>query len=286
MEVISIPLSELDPMKFMFSEKKTKSWNFKNKKTGKQQSGSKTYVELYYEKPGQKLCFVINDVKSFNGIQSTDNFKRGFMSINLKEDKLKEIEKYFDTPVFNLAFQNRKELLKNARNVTQPAEMRVLYHGIVTPGKEKKDSPGEKWDDQLTCSVNMKKKGQQPVVDENSCVIEDLEGRPYAWSTLDGKPLKEVAIEVDQVVFGDNIKVQGTYRLIVPEGQEAPKVTTKRRMEQQKKRPHSDVESGSGDDHKANPPALENVSAPPVAAATAPVASDVKEPASKKPRVA
>lgn len=281
-EVISIPLNELDPSKFMFSEKKSNSWNFKDKKTGKQRTGSKTYVELYYDKPGQKLSFVLNDVKSFNGIQTTDNFKRGFMSVNLKKEKSEQVRAFVDTPVFNLAFQYRNDLIKGGNKINAPAEMRIIYDGVVVEGKDKPDGSGEKWDDQLTCTVPMKKKGQQPIVDDNLCTVEDLEGRPYAWSAIEGKNLKEVAVEVDKVVFADKIRIQGTYRLIVPEDKAAAKVTTKRRLEQ-KKRPHSEMEAGSGAEDSgksSNPPPLENASG-----ANKPSAGgEAKEPANKKAR--
>jgi len=251
-EIVSVDLTDLDPSKFMFSEKKTQNWDFPGK-NGKQCKGSKNFVEVYYEKPGQKLCFILKDVKSFNGIQVTDNFKKSFMSITMKEDMVKLVEKYLDTPICNLLLEHKDKLLKDSKKIKDLGGLRILYDGIIKQGKDKADNPGQKWDDQMTCTVYMKKKQNQVVVDDGSCVIEDLQMRPYAWTNLDGKLLKEVAVEVEKITFGDKIKIQGVYRLIVPDGEDKPKITSKRRMEQaqqqkqQKKRTHSELDH-SGDD--------------------------------------
>lgn len=234
-EIIAVPINELEPEKFFFSEKKTKTWNFKDQQ-GKQQSGSQTYVELYYEKPGQKLCFLLENVRTYNGIQTTSNVKRGFMSVNLKDDHVKLLRQYVEQPVFQLSYANREVLLPGGKKIKHPAEMKIIFEGIIKEGKEKKDNPDEKWDDQLTCNVPMRKKGQQPVVDDNLCTVEDLDGRDYAWTAIESKTLKEVAVEVEKVVFKKGaIRIHGTYRMIVPEDQAKPKVTSKRRLQQRKR---------------------------------------------------
>jgi len=250
MEVVAIPITELEPSKFMFSEKKSRTWSFVDDK-GKPRAGSETYVEVYYDQPGQKLCFLMEDLKSFNGVQTGKNAKKGFMSLTLKADKSEQLKKYLETPIFHLSFQNRAALIKDHAKITQPAEMRIIFNGIITPGAEKPDGTGV-WDDQMTCTVPMKKKGQQAVVDENLCTVEDLGGRPYAWSALDGKNLKEVCIEVEKVIYGPKIRIQGVYRLIVPEDMARAKVTTARRGVEQKKRPA---------DHDSSPP-VESAAAP------------------------
>lgn len=235
MEVIAIPIQELDPHKFMFSAKKERTWNFKDKKTGNNRSGKQIYAEVYYEKPGQKLCFMMEDLRSFSGIQTTDSFKRGFMSINLKGDRSGQLYNAVDKPIFSLCYENRHLFMPDiAHTIVSPEMLMLLYKGVVSKGKKKKDSD-EFWDDSLTCNVPMKKKGQQVVVDDNLCQVEDMDGRPYAWSSLDGKTLKEVAVEVDKVTFdsGKNtVRVNCTYRLIVPDEKARPKVTTRRRLEQ------------------------------------------------------
>ena len=230
MTSVAIPLLDLDPTKFKFSSKKTKSWDFVDK-AKKKCSGSKQWVELYYENEGQKLCFALDDMKSFSGIQQGKDFKRGFMSLSMKKEISEMVRKQLDVPIFNLAFMHRKDLLKNGAKIKEPAEMRIIFNGVVTDGQEKKDEPGKNWDDNITATIPMKKKGQQVIVDDDICVIEDVQGKPYSWTALDKKPLKEVAVEIDKISFSDKIKVEMTFRLIVPDALAVPKITTKRRLE-------------------------------------------------------
>jgi hypothetical protein len=246
-DIVAMPIQDLEAEKFMFSEKKIKSWDFKNKKTGKQMKGAQPYVECYYEKPGQKLCFTIENVKSYNGVQTGENLKRGFMSVNLTEDMSKSVKKFVDSVIFQLCFNHRAELVKNGKKITSPAEMRIIYSGCVTEGKDKEDGTGECWQDQLTANVPMKRKGQQSVVDDNLCVIEDLDSKPYAWSALDGVNLREVAVEVEKVTFAEVIRVNMLYRLITPDEKAKPRVTTKRRLEA--KTTASSSKRKAGDDH-------------------------------------
>lgn len=228
-----IPFDQLEQTKFILGKKETNSWNFMDKATNKKRSGSQTYCEVFYEKPGQKLLFLIEDCKSFSGIQTGNNMKRGFMSLNLKKELSEKVRKAIDTPLFNLAFANRKELMKNGAKIKEPAEMRIIFDGVVVDGKEKTPGSNDYWDDCLTANVPLKRKNQQPVVDDNICTIEDLDGAPYAWTALDGKKLKEVAIEIEKMTFDDKkIRVHCLYRLIVPEEKSAPKVLTKRRLAQ------------------------------------------------------
>ena len=130
-----------------------------------------------------------------------------------------------------MAFQNRQALIKNGAKILAPEMMRIIYEGVCVDGKLKNEKNPEEgaWDDTITGNLAMKKKGQQSVLDDNLCQIEDLDGKPYAWTALDGKNLKEVVFEVDKIVFGDQIRVHLNYRLIVPEEKAVPKVTTKRR---------------------------------------------------------
>jgi hypothetical protein len=249
-------LTELDPKLFSISEKKKKSWNFKNKE-GKQQTGSKDFVELYYGKPPNRLSFIINDVKSFNGIQtSSSNMKKAFMSLPVKEDLHKDIVKHLDTPVCNLLFQHKQKLLKQASKIHDMGGMSVIYEGIITPGKPKAEGSEEKWGDQLTGNVYMKKKNQQWTVDDNQCTVEDLNGKTYSWTNLDNKLLKEACLEVESIVLGDKIKINFVYKSLVPEGEDRPKTVSRRKMDQMKeqeqqrrdkKRTHDEMTGGESD---------------------------------------
>ena len=279
-EVTALSLSELIPGKFMFSEKKHRTWDFMDKKTGKNRTGGQTYVELYYEKPLQKLCFVIENVKSFSGIQTTDNFKRGFMSVSLTKAQSDAIRAAVDAPIFQLAFQCRGDLVKNGKKMVQSAEMKFMFNGVVQDGKEKKDKSGQplggNWDDSITGNIHMKKKDNQPVVDPNECEIVDLEGRPYAWSALDGKPIKELFCEVEKVTFDDKIRVHCVFRSIVPEAKAGVKYVSRRRLEQ---KPGEHAAEGDGE-HKVDASGSAADGAPAAAAAAAAGAAPSAPPSS------
>lgn len=241
--VVAQSLGDLQPVKFMFSKKETKKWDFFNKKTNKQTVGSNDWVEVYYEQGGQKLAFVLENVKTTTGVQSTDSFKRGFMSVTLTPEQSAQIRKAVDDPILLLAWQHREDLFRPARKMQQLIEMKHFFHGVVQDGKEKKDKDGnvqrgpdgkiQVWNDSVTGDIPMKKKSQQVVVDENLCQIVDLTDRPYAWTSLGGKVLREVVVEVDKVVFSDKIRVHCTFKSIVPNevGTGGAKYTTKRRLE-------------------------------------------------------
>lgn len=265
-----IPYQQLDQSKFILGKKELNSWNFVDKKTNKRRTGSQTYCNVYYEKPGQKLLFLLEDCKSFSGIQTGDNMKRGFMSLNLKKEISEAVRKAVDTPLFNLAFVNRKEFMKNGAKIKEPAEMRIIFDGVVVDGKPKSEGSSEYWDDCLTANVPLKRKNQQPVLDDNICTIEDLDGVAYAWTALDGKKLKEVAIEIEKMTFDDKkIRVHCLYRLIVPEEKSAPKVLTKRRLAQR---------DAPADPAPGDAPAQNDAPAP------APSAPSSDEPAAKRAR--
>jgi len=265
-----IPYQQLDQSKFILGKKELNSWNFVDKKTNKRRTGSQTYCNVYYEKPGQKLLFLLEDCKSFSGIQTGDNMKRGFMSLNLKKEISEAVRKAVDTPLFNLAFVNRKEFMKNGAKIKEPAEMRIIFDGVVVDGKPKSEGSSEYWDDCLTANVPLKRKNQQPVLDDNICTIEDLDGVAYAWTALDGKKLKEVAIEIEKMTFDDKkIRVHCLYRLIVPEEKSAPKVLTKRRLAQR---------DAPADPAPGDAPAQNDAQAP------APSAPSSDEPAAKRAR--
>jgi hypothetical protein len=284
-EIVALPLKELEPTKFMFSEKKTKSWDFMDQKTKTKRNGSKTITHLYYGTPGSKLCFVLNNVKSYQGIQTPESFKKGYIQFTLSKEQSQELKTYLENPVFSLCYQHKNTLIKGGNKIQAPAEMRIIYSGIIKDGKEKSEGSGEYWPDQISLDVPMKKKGQQVTVDDNLCTIEDADNTPYSWSALDGKNIAEVVVQVEEVSFGtaagDKIRMKGVVKLISVDDKAAPKITTKRRMEQ-KKRSHAEM-SGGG----AAAPNVADQAAPNNAEAGPGVASpalETKEPASKKPK--
>ncbi len=252
-ELVAMSLTDLVPGEFMCSEKKYRSWDFV--KDGKKVVGGEDYVLVYYNNERQKLAFTLEEVKTTNGITVSNGFKKARMSVNLTPEQSAQIRKAVDEPIFQLIFQHREKLLKNGRKVSHPAEIKLLYKGVVRDGEEKteKKTDGTKgkgkpikgpdgnsqyWPDSVSGNVPMKKHGNQHIVDPEQCQIIDLEGRPYAWTCLDHKTLREVVVEIEKVVFkSDNIVVHCTFKCIVPNeiGAGAVKYTTKRRLEQEKK---------------------------------------------------
>lgn len=292
--VVAQALTDLQASKFMFSKKETKKWDFFNKKTNKQTVGSNDWVEVYYEVPGQKLAFVLENVKTTTGVQTTDSFKRGFMSVSLTPEMSAQIRKAVDEPIFQLAWQHREDLFKAGRKMQQPIEMKFAFHGVVQDGKEKKDKEGniqrgadgkiQTWNDSVTGDIAMKKKQQQVVVDDNLCQIVDLTDRPYAWTSLGGKNLREVVVEVDKVVFSDKIRVHCSFKSIVPNevGTGGAKYTTKRRLEA--------MQEGGSEASTAAPAAPASASAGPATTTAPPAAASAAAAAAtesnKKPRSA
>lgn len=233
-------MEDLNPEKMLFSEKKRRSWNFTDKSTGEQKQGGENYAFLYYNTPGQKLAFSIKDLRTFQGILTKEgNFKTGSMPCPLTTDKSAEIRKCVDQHILALCYKYKDKLWgAKAKKVLSLEAMMPSYHGVVTDGKEKKENPEETWPDSLFCDVPLKrgKGGQQVIVDDNLCQIEDLDEKPYSWTALDGKNLKEVVVEVQKVVFGEVIRVKCMYRLISVDDKVQPKYTTKRRLEQEEKK--------------------------------------------------
>jgi hypothetical protein len=229
-EQLAVPIQELRKDQFKLSDKKVKSWNWTDKE-GKAHIGSQEFVEVYYGKKQSPLTFSISDVRTINGIQTSNDNKRGFMSVNLKEDQSSEIRKMLDDNLFDMVFENRKELLKHGHKISHPSEIRLMFQGFVKDGDEKHDGTGGRYNDQITCTVPMKRKGQQIIVDDNVCIVEDLDGKPYNWMGLDRQKLKDIVIEVEKIIFGKDISVRGTIRLVVPESKSRPRVVTKRQVD-------------------------------------------------------
>ena len=243
-ECIAVHVDEVEEKKVILSECKTKKWTWKED-DGSSKSRTQSYAEVYYGKKGNKLTFTLSDNRTINGIQTT-RFKSAFMSLNLSSEQSAHIKTQLDNLIFQRVFENRATHLKRGTEIEHPSEIRLMYQGIIKKGDLKPDGSGDRWNDQITCTVPTKRKGQQTVVDENLCTIEDLEGRPYAWTALDRKDIKEVCIEVDRIVFAKDIKVVCKFRLIVPNAKTAPRVMTKRKLLQRAAREKEDEEKSKG----------------------------------------
>jgi hypothetical protein len=297
---IALPVGELKPSDFMFSKKETRTWNFPDKNTpGKQLIGSYDYVEVFYGEPGKKLAFVIEHVKCISGIQTTTNTKRGFMSVSLTPEQSAMIRKAVDDPIFLLAFQNRDELFKQGRKIQQPMEMKFLFSGIVKDGKEKKDQSNnlvrgpdgkiQTWSDSITGDIAMTKVKNQVEVDKHQCQIIDLNDSPYSWTSLSSKNIRELIVQVDCVKFTDKIRVQLSFKLIVPDekGGGARQLTTKRRLEMvvdEKHEKHEKNEKNEKNEKPAAGPTPPGITAPPPPTTTPTTSVDAQKREEKKPK--
>lgn len=227
-ESMGVELCDFDPAKLILSEKKTKSWAWMQ--DGKMNKGSREYAEVYYERPGKKLVLILNDLKTPMGIQISTRYGSGFMSCKLTPEQSTEISQKIDDAIFNGVFEKRLEFMKGkGSKIQHPSEMKMMFQGLVKEGDDKPDGSG-RWPDQITCTVPTKKKGQQVIVDENFCAIEDLKSKPYSWMALDGQNIKEWGIEVTEIKLDKEISVKGKVRLIVPNTETVPRVMTKRKL--------------------------------------------------------
>ena len=227
--VTAIHIDDLNGSDIRLSEKKTKTWNWMEE--GQPKKREQVYTEVCYGGVSDPRPLILNlsDVRTINGVKITARYKSGFMSINLTDVLSKKIRDVLDDRLFHLCFERRADLLKQGKKITKPSEMKIMFSGLVKDGDEKPDGTGS-YNDQITCTVPTIKKGQQVVVNTQECVIEDLDGNPYASDGVERKSLKEVAIEIEKIVFDKEISVRGRFRLIVPDTKVVPIVMTKRKL--------------------------------------------------------
>lgn len=233
---------DLKEKDFGLSQKEEKQWSFE--KDGKLIKGSKNMVKVLYGDPAtNKLAFLLENVKSTQGIQAKD-MKNAYMLLTLTPDQSAALKKYVDETIFALIWKYKDNLVKGpkVRKMTNPLELRSVYNGVVKDGQEKKDKTGTPqkgpdgaplyWNDSISLSIPMTKNQH---VDHNQCQILDLNNRPYAWTALENKMLREVVVEIDHVSFSSEggIRVQCVARSIVPNevGAGCVQYTTKRRLE-------------------------------------------------------
>jgi hypothetical protein len=228
-EIMAVDLDEINSECIVFGEKKTRSWSF-NDPTGKLCSGSQNYVIPYYMdgEERKRFVFVVKDVISYQGVQIGSNPKKGFMSFKLTSELSKKLKAKIDDKLLDFSFKHRSSLLKkDAHKVTSKELMSIGFTGVVRGGQMKTDGSNAFWDDDITATVSMKKKMGAPVVDADQLEIQDSDMKPYSWTSLDGKKVAEVAVEIERLVFSDKVKAQLIFRLIVVDEKTPPKFTTK-----------------------------------------------------------
>lgn len=230
--------------------KKVKKWNWV--KDGKVISGSREFANVYYGNSDQKMVIVLQDVKSYKGIQQSVKYNSAFISFKLTPEQSALLKEKLDQVIMKLIFDKRQAFLgSKGSKMNHVSEMSLIFQGVVKEGEPKQDDPSVCWPDQLTCTVPTKRKGQDIEVDLKQCQIEDLDCRPYSWMDVDGSTgIKEVAFQIDEIKFGKEVNVKTSARLIVPDIMSTPKIVTKRKLEQRQVKKEEIEESNSTEEKK------------------------------------
>lgn len=241
-----------------------KTWNFNDKKTGTKIEGSKNFAHAMYGP--NKLAFAIEDIKRGKGIVVKDE-KSAYMMLSLTAEQSAKVRKYVDDVIFDIIWSRRTDLVQGPKvhKMTEPMQLRSNYNGIVRDGKPKidkttkvplksADGSPQFWADSITLNIPMAK-GQ---VDTKKVRIVDLKDRPYAWTSLEDKDLKEVVMEVSEVSFtptGD-IYVKCVAKCIVPneEGVGDVSYTTRRQAELLSEKPKTEPAPVSKVSEQPTPP--------------------------------
>lgn len=240
-EVVAPTMDEIDALKFKISSKQVRSYNWKDD-NGEAQSRRRPYAEVYYGKDAIKSSFSLSNVKTYKGVQISKKFKKatGFIVFNLTKEQSAVVKAKVDKAIFNLLFVNREALIKDGKKIKNPMEIFRMYKGVVKDGEEKENDPGKYWDDTIIATVPLVNDGPNIVPDLNEVVIEDLDGAPYAWTTLKNQELEEVVLEVERLdLEATEFNVRLTARVLTSKQKAKNPVTSRRRLQQQKKQGHS-----------------------------------------------
>jgi Mor family transcriptional regulator len=234
-EIVAVPLSEFDVSKLTFSEIKNREWSWKDS-SGKEITKKTTFVNVQYD-GGNGLYLTLPEGSRTNGgVRVSQNYKNGFMSLNLSETQASEL-KAVDEAFGDLIFANVAKMLPSkVKMLSSRKFLDVLFRAMVQSGGVKgtgNDGKAEYWPDQLTATVPTKRVKQQVSVDPLSITIEDRNGIPVASDQIAGKTFKEVVIHVDTVkIEPDSIRLQCTYRYLVVDEVAIQKVVTRRKVDQ------------------------------------------------------
>lgn len=227
MQCTEIHVDDLRVSELRLSEKKKHTWIWRG--GGRPTKREQVYVEVRHgATESGRLVVRLGNVRTVNGVQITTRYRSGFMSIDLCASLSRQVHEILDDPLFQLCFERRAELARHGKKMATASEMTFLFSGLVTDGGERPGGLGC-YADQITCTVPTTVRGTRVVVDPRHCTIVDLDGTPYSADALRGKDLKEVAIELERIVFDKTISVRARYRRIVVDARAATVVTTKRK---------------------------------------------------------
>lgn len=244
---VAIPIDKVDPTKIQVSKLKEKEtvWREKN---GNRMSRVKKFFNVSYE--GRELVLLFNNVRTNNGIKimQRQKFTSAFMSVNLDDEVSAQVKNVVDEAILQQLFERKDEIMppEKVNNITSKEVMWILYKGLVTKGNKKEelgaDGNVEFWPDQITATVPTSRRresdGDNPVtIDRSLLVVEDMDGNPLEASQIGRGTLQEAVLEVEELVITNGIvKARCRFRLLVSPTKQVSKITTKRRLEYEKKR--------------------------------------------------
>jgi hypothetical protein len=239
-------VDDIDQSKIQFSQIDVKSWNFTDKDTQEQRSGSQKFVIPFYGHAGTPFCYTLYDVYTYGGIMHKGNRKSAFISFNLDKELSEKINEKVNVGFRNRLFEYIKLLLPMAvkqGRITEISQMSVVFTGVISYGKPKENNPDECYSNQIVANISMKKKNQQWEVDNEYCTIEDSDSTPYKWTSLGQTKLAEVVIQVEKLIIDEKkgiIYPVQTVRAITTKDKSMPKVVSKRKLEQQENMHHNE----------------------------------------------
>jgi len=235
-------IKSLNPGDIRVSGLQNRTWKWNNPDGTKGQR-TQQYAEVYHGTGDKKLIVALEleedaddrrGLRCINGVQLNQQWGKGWMTVNLPKSLSEQIKSKIDDTIFNLIYQRRESLLKRGKEMTEPVAMKVIYNGLVKAGEEKPDGSGDRWDDQITLDVPVKRDRNRTElnVDEEKCCVEDPKGNFSSWKTLQRSDLLQVVIQIDKVLLGNDIRVKGSYRLVVSKNETFERIVTKRKLMQ------------------------------------------------------
>lgn len=278
MAVMGVYLDEIDPTQFFVSPRR-------NYVKGKFEE---PYFVVNYGKPEQNFVFIIRDARTNTGVRIRPDVKRPSASIalSLNDETVRLIEEKIHKPVLELIYKHKDKIFKEAAlsKLTSLDRLEFAFPKLYAPGRENPNKPGETYSASIWADVDLTMTAdKQPIPDPILCIIEDVKTTPYAYTTMAGKNLKEVAIEWQKIRFKteSDMRHRLAARVILVDDVARPPINTPRRqLEQQKQHQAAAAPAAKPADAKRAAP-TDATAAAPASAAAAPEAAP---PAAKKAR--
>ncbi len=253
---ITVPtLDDIDWSKIKTSGKLQKTWKGKDG-----QPGSQDFCHVFFEDGKTKFAVSLTKLKSRYGVQNYQDGKNYSISFNPTADQITEIKNKLEAPLRKVLFDNRRTAMRSSAILAETDNQALfdMVRILTKPGKDKADGQG-RWDPTFgPIQVPTKTRSKQTILDPAWCEIIGLNGKEYAFMSVDDKEFEDVIIELDQVTVKPNeASCKWVLRRGVVKDSAPPRYVSKRKLTQ------------------------EEVPAP-VPAQAAPAAAPAEEPAAKK----